>query len=128
MKNLKLEDFTKAVSSTGYVIFYKNRPIGGAGITGKNKSRESAKAKDRAMYHESADIEISGLVKGIGSKHLLEEIELINTSEIKKAAKLELATLLSNIPYIQLTENEMKIYLLLLEDEQLTEFSNEIKK
>lgn len=42
--------------------------------------------------------------------------------------KLALAETLSNIPYKDMSENEIKIYSLLLEDEQLKDFANEIKK
>ena len=76
MKVLNRKDFHATINAEGYMIFYKNNPIGGAGIIGKFKGRTARKKQttDNAVI---AEIEIMRLVEGTGQKRFYEQINKI---------------------------------------------------
>lgn len=62
------EHFSYTVSSTGYMIQFKGKNIGGAGIIGKYKGRGRAKQVQIQSYKEQAERDIDELCNGRGQK------------------------------------------------------------
>lgn len=76
-------DFSAKVTSDGYMLSYKDKPIGGAGARAADRdsgSRRTAAIKqaDVKMYKEMADRDIDALVAGRGEARYLNVIKSID--------------------------------------------------
>lgn len=75
-------DFSFTYNARGYMIIYKGKNIGGAGIVGQYKGRGRAVAKQMEAYREQAERTVSQLCNGIGSKFMIDNIKKINSTLI----------------------------------------------
>lgn len=76
-------DFSFTYNARGYMVIYKGKNIGGAGIVGQYKGRGRAVAKQLSEYREQAERTISQLCNGIGHSYMFENIKKIN-AELSK--------------------------------------------
>lgn len=72
------EDFRFTYSAEGYMIEYKGKTIGGAGIIGKYKGRGRSREQQINSYKEEAEREIRSIINGNGQKRFYEVINKIN--------------------------------------------------
>lgn len=78
-------DFSSKVTSTGFMLYYKGKPIGGEGTQGtathtsdgRPRSWQARKA-DVEMFNESVARDIDNLVAGRGQARYLKVIEEID--------------------------------------------------
>lgn len=79
---LREKDFSYTYNAEGYMIQYKGKNIGGAGIIGKSKSRGKARQADLNMYRGQAENDIAAILTGSGSLHYWDAIEKINAKNL----------------------------------------------
>ena len=70
-------DIHYSYDTRGYMMYYKGKPIGGAGL-GKGVSGCRANLK---LFKEQAEIEKRRIVNGIISEYMLKEIKKIDEEE-----------------------------------------------
>lgn len=78
MKNTTLnrDDFNFTYSKGGYTIFYKNKPIGGAGTLNKGANLKGRQVKQQIIeYRVMAVADIHRILNGIGYPRYYEAIE-----------------------------------------------------
>lgn len=68
-------DFHYSFDTKGYMIYYQNNPIGGAGI---DKQCTGCKANLK-LFKESAEQDINNIMKGRGQTRYLNEINKIQS-------------------------------------------------
>ena len=74
----KRDDFSYTYNSRGYMVQYKGKNIGGAGISKNAKSPVGQAATIQKMiYKVCAEAAINAVIKGCGSKHMLDSIHEI---------------------------------------------------
>ena len=78
MESLRREDFSYTNNAEGYMIQYKGKNIGGAGILGKFSGRGRAVTKQRQDYAEDANREIRLIISGNGQARFYETIKKID--------------------------------------------------
>jgi len=75
------QDFQISANKGGYMIYYKEKPIGGAGtITGGKGLRGKAVVSQIKSYTNMAEYDISQILSGSGSSDMLRVIDRINTA------------------------------------------------
>lgn len=79
---LNASDFTSTADPYGYKLFYKGRPIGGAGVLNRNTKTRVTASSDRSLFKRSAGLAIASLVDGRGPQYMIDEIKMINQSEL----------------------------------------------
>lgn len=72
-------DIHYSYDTRGYMMYYKGKPIGGAGL-GKGVSGCRANLK---LFKEQAELEKRRIVNGLISKYMLEAIQKIDEEETK---------------------------------------------
>ena len=72
-------DIHYSYDTRGYMMYYKGKPIGGAGLA-KGVSGCRANLK---LFKEQADLEKRRIVNGFISKYMLEAIQKIDEEETK---------------------------------------------
>jgi hypothetical protein len=73
------EDFTFNASSTGYMILYKGKPIGGASSLPSSKKKHWRHAQaDVKMHTETAKLTIRLLLAGEGYKFMTDAMKVID--------------------------------------------------
>ena len=77
MESLKREDFSYTYNAEGYMLQYKGKNIGGAGILGKFSGRGRAVTKQMQYYAEQANEEIQLIINGNGQARFYEVIRRI---------------------------------------------------
>lgn len=78
MKTLSRDDFSYTCDSQGYMLYYRNKPLGGAGSLPSAKPRHwRHKRADVQMYKESAEHDIDRLVNGSGEKRFMDIIKKV---------------------------------------------------
>lgn len=65
---------TYTYNQQGYMLYYKDRPIGGAGT-----DNEKAHYSNRKLYKEQAELERQRLLNGLGRKDMLDAIKEIDS-------------------------------------------------
>lgn len=70
-------DIHYSYDSRGYMMYYKGKPIGGAGIS---KTAKGCRANVK-FFKEQAEIEKSRVLKGFISSYMLENIKKIDEEE-----------------------------------------------
>lgn len=76
IKTLKREDFHISAGCNGYMVSYKNTPIGGAGIKGKFKGRN--RVKQIQDYLEMGKRDVDNIMMGIMCPNVKSIIEKLN--------------------------------------------------
>lgn len=74
----KREDFHYSYDTRGYMIYYKGRPIGGAGI---DKSAKGCRLNLK-LFRDYAESEVKSICAGYVSPHMLDEIKKIDSEEL----------------------------------------------
>lgn len=74
----KREDFHYSYDTRGYMIYYKGRPIGGAGI---DKSAKGCRSNLK-LFRDCADSEVNSICAGYVSQYMLDEIKKIDSEEL----------------------------------------------
>ena len=75
------DDFTFKADSDGYMIYYKDKPIGGAGVDTRNRTKpvhwkhRIQNSKDNA---KSAESHIDDLLAGKGYPYMIDQIKAID--------------------------------------------------
>lgn len=77
--NINPNDIYYSYDTRGYMMYYKDKPIGGAGI-GKEAKGCRANLK---LFKEQAEIEKRRILSGLISKYMLEQIQKIDKEELK---------------------------------------------
>lgn len=77
--NINPNDIHYSYDTRGYMLYYKDKPIGGAGL-GKGVSGCRANLK---LFKEQAEIEKRRIVNGIISEYMLKKIQKINEEATK---------------------------------------------
>lgn len=72
---INANDITYSYNSRGYMMYYKEQPIGGAGI---DKSSKGSRANIE-LFHQQAKLTKNRLLQGYGNKYMLEKIEKIKS-------------------------------------------------
>ena len=78
---MQKSDFSATVTSDGYMLLYKGKPIGGAGADKRDtrvRRTSARKQADVKMYNETVAREIDALVAGRGQARYLKVIEKID--------------------------------------------------
>lgn len=75
--NIDPKDLHYEYNSRGYMLYYKDCPIGGAGIS---KSARSCKGNLK-LFEQAAKAEKQAILHGRGQKYMLDEIEKITKTE-----------------------------------------------
>jgi len=76
------EDFSYSYNSRGYMIFYKTKPIGGAGILPDARGPRGRQVqKQLDEYRHEADITIRDIMNGRMSERQRKLIEAIDRGE-----------------------------------------------
>lgn len=78
--NINPQDIHYEYTTRGYMLYYKNRPIGGGGIDKHAKGCRS----NLKLFKEYAEIEKRNLVNGRGSAYMLQAIQNIENEEAHK--------------------------------------------
>ena len=66
---MERKDFTVEANSSGYMIFYKGKPIGGAGIKGSFSGRGKAVQNQVRDYREQAKNVIDCILAGLPGRY-----------------------------------------------------------
>lgn len=74
---MKREDFTFKYDAYGYMLYFHDKPIGGAGTLERNRKHWKHIRADLKMNRENAEREIDHLLNGSGQKRFLDVIEKI---------------------------------------------------
>ena len=80
MVMVQRDELTYVAQATGYMVYYLNQPIGGAGILGKYKGRGKARRQQIHEYGESAKRDIDSLLIGRGPVFMISAIQKIQSS------------------------------------------------
>lgn len=72
-------DISYAYSTKGYMMYYKGKPIGGAGIDKSAKGNRG----NLKLFKQQAELEKQRILNGIISKYMLKEIQKIDEEELK---------------------------------------------
>jgi hypothetical protein len=73
------DDFKVIADSRGYMIHYKGKPIGGAGISKDAKGPTGRQATAQAMdYLKYGDSDIQAILAGTGQQRFYDEIKRID--------------------------------------------------
>lgn len=75
--NINPKDIHYSYDTRGYMMYYKDKPIGGAGL-GKGVKGCRANLK---LFREQAEIEKRRILNGVISNYMLEQIQKINEEE-----------------------------------------------
>ena len=75
--NIDPKDLHYEYDSRGYMIYYKNKPIGGAGISKNAKSHPS----NIKLNKNSAEATLQGILHGRIDRYMLDEILTIQNGE-----------------------------------------------
>ena len=75
--NISPSDIHYEYDTRGYMLYYKDKPLGGAGI---DKHAKGCRANLK-LFKESAEIEKRNLLNGRGRKDMIAIIEKINEEE-----------------------------------------------
>ena len=73
---IKKQDLTFTYSASGYMLFFKGNPIGGAAMSGKFKNGQHRRA-NALLFHENAISEMKNLLSGHGQSRFLEAIKAL---------------------------------------------------
>lgn len=71
------KDIHYSYDSRGYMMYYKDKPIGGAGIS---KTAKGCRANVK-MFKEQAEYEKNRIIRGVISSYMLENIRKIDEEE-----------------------------------------------
>ena len=77
--NIHPNDIHYSYNTRGYMMYYKDKPIGGAGIS---KEAKGCRANLK-LFREQAEIEKRRIVNGIINRYMLKEIQKIDEEELK---------------------------------------------
>lgn len=75
--NINPQDVHYEYDTRGYMLYYKDQPLGGAGISKYAKGCRS----NLKLFKDSAEIEKRNLLNGRGRPDMLEIIERINKED-----------------------------------------------
>lgn len=73
----KAEDIDYTYDARGYMMYYKNQPIGGGGLLKNAKGRRG----NVRIFKNYAEVTKQQLVAGIGSQYMMERIKAIDEAE-----------------------------------------------
>lgn len=79
---MKREEFSYTCNAEGYLIQYKGKNIGGAGIIGKFSGRGISVRKQQQDYAETANREIQYIVNGNGQARFYKAMKKIDEQNI----------------------------------------------
>jgi hypothetical protein len=79
---LDRSEFTFTSDAYGYMIYYRGKPLGGAGTKERNKKHWRHARADRKMFHDDAEREINSLVTGSGQARFLTVIRQIRRQKV----------------------------------------------
>jgi len=77
------KDFVYSYGCDGYTIYYKNKPIGGAGVKlPRSKPLRGNQAKENCkLFKESAEREIANILSGSIAPHMQSAIKEIDNEK-----------------------------------------------
>ena len=79
-ESIKQEDFTIQCNKGGYMIYYKDKPIGGAGTLTRGKNlRGRAASIQTHDYRNMGNYDIQRILRGQGDQRYYEAINKINS-------------------------------------------------
>ncbi len=78
--------FNYMADSRGYMLTYRNRPIGGAGSCAQRRRHWRNIQKNLAMYSEQAQGEVEKLKAGCGQARFWANVHMIEASHLSNSA------------------------------------------
>lgn len=78
---IKESDIHYEYNSFGYMMFYKGKPIGGAGVSKSCYSKKRASRSNTKLFRDYAEATKRQILNGHIDKYMLDEIKKIESGE-----------------------------------------------